>query len=90
MEGVNGRYQLRHAAGLYWLLDMEQEGLEFQPPISFNESGAYIWRKLEAGMKPEKIAECLSREFEIEYCEARQDVDQFLEQLHEKRIKFGE
>lgn len=85
----NGRYQLRHAAGLYWLLDMEQEGLNFLAPVSFNESGAYIWKKLDAGMKSEEIAERLSQDFGIAYDGAQRDVDMFMEQLRAKRVKFG-
>lgn len=33
------RYQLRCAAGKYWLLDMEQDGETYRPPLMLNESG---------------------------------------------------
>ena len=36
------RYQLRHAAGRYWLLDMQQEGLVYHKPIELNECAAFI------------------------------------------------
>ena len=34
------RYQLRQAAGAYWLLDMEQ-GEQYKKPFMLNECGAY-------------------------------------------------
>lgn len=43
------RYQLRCAAGKYWLLDMEQDGETYRPPLMLNESGAYIFRQYMAG-----------------------------------------
>ena len=30
---MSERYQLRHAAGCYWLLDMEQSGKDYIGPI---------------------------------------------------------
>ena len=51
------RYQLRCAAGKYWLLDMEQDGETYRPPLMLNESGAYIFRQYMAGNTADKIAE---------------------------------
>lgn len=36
------RYQLRCAAGKYWLLDMEQDGETYRPPLMLNERGLYL------------------------------------------------
>ena len=41
--GGNERYQIRKAAGVYWLLDMEQSGIEGRGCVMLNESGALIW-----------------------------------------------
>lgn len=43
------KYQLRCAAGKYWLLDMEQDGEPYRPPLMLNESGAYIFRQYKIG-----------------------------------------
>lgn len=84
------RYQLRFAAGLYWLLDMQQDGVDFVQPTTFNESGAYVWRRIERGMKPDEIAKDFGKDYGIEYEEAKADVEGFLRQLHMKGIEFGE
>ena len=54
------KYQLRCAAGKYWLLDMEQDGEPYRPPLMLNESGAYIFRQYTAGNTADKIAEELA------------------------------
>lgn len=35
-SGNNG-YELRKAAGLYWLLDLRQDGEHYKPPLAMNE-----------------------------------------------------
>ena len=54
---MSERYQLRHAAGCYWLLDMEQSGKDYIGPIVLNESGAEIWNRLQAGGTIDQVAE---------------------------------
>ena len=48
------------AAGKYWLLDMEQDGETYRPPLMLNESGAYIFEQYMAGNTADKIAEELA------------------------------
>lgn len=74
-------YQLRKAAGTYWLLDMNQKGPAYTKPVPLNESGAYIWQMLEKGKQIEQIAESFAKEYEIAYEEAITDIRQFLRQL---------
>ena len=75
------RYQIRKAAGLYWLLDMEQRGTDRQEPVALNESGAYIWQQYERLGSDAAVAEELCEKFEIPAEEALADVKQFLKQL---------
>ena len=58
MVGENKKkYQLRKAAGIYWLMDMEQEGIPYRKPIPVNDTGADIWTLHEAGKSKDEIAE---------------------------------
>jgi len=79
------RYQLRSAAGGYWLLDMEQEGVPYKNPLSVNEVGAEIWRRMEEGLEREKIVDCLCQEYQAERAVVSEDVERFQEKLR----KFG-
>ena len=47
-------YQLRYAAGIYWLLDMSQPGYPYRKPLPLNEMGASIWRMMEKGWGQER------------------------------------
>lgn len=81
------RYALRQAAGLYWLLDMEQEGMPYKSPLPLNEMGAAIFQMMEQGMEQGEIADAISREYQVEQETALQDIIQFKKQLQEQGIK---
>ena len=53
------RYQLRQAAGAYWLLDMEQ-GEQYKKPFMLNECGAYIYRAYISGMSEDEIMQAFA------------------------------
>lgn len=83
------RYQLRYAAGVYWLVNIEQPGGSYISPVPLNEGGAKIWSMLENGTSMTDICEQLSGEYDIPPEQAREDVRDFITQLHSKRIDFG-
>lgn len=80
------RYQLRHAMGKYWLLDMEQERFCYKPPITLNDTGCFIWKQLCEGSTKEQLAQALSREYGIDGLQAGEDVAMFLEQMRKQGI----
>ena len=88
-KGVGGRYQLRYAAGLYWLIDMEQSGEAYIRPVPLNEGGAKLWRMIAGGASLEEICGQLCAEYEISMEEARSDTRDFLQQLQTMHIEFG-
>ena len=83
-------YQLRYAAGLYWLLDMEQSGVPYRKPLAVNEVGADIWKLLEQGEGEEEIAEKLSEEYQVSPEAIREDIAQFRQQLEQAGISVCE
>ena len=78
---MKSEYQLRHAAGKYWLLNMEQKGLPYERPILLNSVGAEMCGELRRGKTPEQIAEVLGQRYEVEAEEIKADVLQFFKQL---------
>lgn len=69
-------YQLRFAAGKYWLLNMQQ-GMEYQSPVCLNESGAYLWKLYEQGWSRAEIAKYLADDYGLEWEKAWQDTNEF-------------
>ena len=84
------RYQLRYAAGQYWLLDTWQKGVPYRSPLTMNEVGADIWRMMEQGCSREQIVDALSREYQTSRDVVEQDLEQFQAQLAEFGIKETE
>lgn len=84
------RWQLRHAAGCYWLLDMRQ-GLENRkPPLSLNQVGAEIWDFLQQGLEEEAVAEQMSSRYQIDKESALADVRGFLAGLEAQGVAVGQ
>ena len=74
-------YQLRSAAGKYWLLHMEQKGIPYERPLQLNVIGAEMWRLIRAGKTTGQIVEYLAREYDAPEEEVQEDVEQFYQQL---------
>ena len=89
MEQKN-RYQLRHAAGLYWLLDMDQPGIPYRKPVPVNEVAAAIWKMIEAGKTQSEIENEIGRIYGISGEEVHSDVQEFLDQLRSLKIINGD
>lgn len=78
-----GDYQLRYAAGTYWLLNMRQRGTDYVKPLALNASGADLWRMLRDGFDKAAIADRLCGEYGLEREAALKDVEEFSEQLRQ-------
>lgn len=77
----NDQYQLRYAAGRYYLLDMAQEGVPYKRPMELNQIGAEIWQLMVEGYSVEQVVQKIAEEYEAEETDIRGDVLQFQESL---------
>ena len=84
--GADKSYQLRHAAGRYWLLDMQQDGLVYHKPIELNECAAFIWKMCVRRRTQEEIASELQKHYGISMRQARKDTEQFIMRLREQGL----
>lgn len=89
-ENSTSRYQLRYAAGMYWLLDMEQDAGNYKRPMSMNEMGAEIWRLMQKNHSIDEIAVMLSKEYDADVTEIKEDIIQFHKQLNAYGVVTGE
>lgn len=80
------RWQLRYAAGSYWLLDMKRGNENRRTPLSLNQAGAEIWRLLQQGTEEEAAAELLCLQYRIDRESALEDVRGFLAGLKSQGI----
>ena len=80
---MNKKFQLRHAAGIYWLLDMEQEIGNYKKPLSMNEVGAEIFELMQEGKDNLHIAEILGDRYSSKPEDVLSDILGFELQLKE-------
>ena len=77
------RFELRHAGGLYWLLDVSQEGPEYKRPVAINVVGADIYIMIKEGKNKEEIITQLMNKYEADEKSIRDDVESFMNILME-------
>mgnify|MGYP002573338553 FL=1 len=86
LQKQSERYQIRQAAGMYWLLDMEQSGIPYRQPVLLNETGAAFWKLLAQGKPEDEVASVIASEYGVSREEIRQDVEQFLQKLRSQGV----
>ena len=84
MKIKNG-FVLREAAGSYVVMNVGGE-LAFNGMITLNETGAVIWRGIEAGKSYAQIAEDIVAEYDIDLDTALRDVIRFTEKMNEAGV----
>lgn len=77
----NENFILRHTADLMVILPVGLASVNFPGMISVNETGALLWELLAQEQTADILAEALTKEYEVEFARAKEDVDKFLEQL---------
>lgn len=60
--------------------------LETKRIYALNESGAFIWKRLQRGLSAQRIAAAMSRRFSISRRRARQDLRSWLALLRQKQL----
>lgn len=88
MNQMFGDYQLREAAGFYWLIDMKQSGETWRPPLQLNETGALLFAGIYDGRTKEELAGELAERYQLPMEEMEADVEAFLTQLTANGISF--
>lgn len=84
------RYQLREAAGHFYLLDMEQSGVPYKRPMELNSIGAEIWQMMVDSHTTEQIIKELACEYRVNAGDIREDVLQFQRSLITYGVEIGE
>lgn len=83
---MKNNYLLREIAGEYMLVPLGERGLTFNSIVTFNETAAFIWKRLEENLTEEEIAKALTLEYNVTYQQALEDVQQLIGYLKEKNV----
>ncbi len=74
-------FVLRQVAGTWVVLPLGAETVNFSGMLQLNDSGAMLWRVLEAGGDKNALVDALLGEYDVTRQEAEADVDEFLNKL---------
>ena len=74
---------LRELGESYIVVPTGDAKLQFNGMISFNGTGAFIWRSLEKGLDREETVAALTSTYEVDEAIAAADVDRFYGKLRE-------
>ncbi|MBQ7521730.1 MAG: PqqD family protein [Clostridia bacterium] len=78
------KFLLREIDGEYLLVPLGNSNQQFTSLITMNETGAFIWKRLEQNKTPEQIATDLSKEYKVSFDKAKADVIKFIAYLQSK------
>lgn len=78
---TNPDYKYRKIAGVHYLIPCADAAERSKTPVELTETAAWIWLRAETGERTEKIAACMTEEFEVDQETAQKAVEGFLELL---------
>lgn len=77
---------LRHVADTWLVLPLTTANVSFNGMITLNETGAMLWKALEAGANKTMLAELLMKEYAVDFAQAMDDVEAFLKKLLQQEL----
>ncbi len=79
---IKSGYLLREVAGNFIVVSIGQAAVDFNGMLTMNETGAFLWKKLEGGASAEELKEAMQKEYEgADEKTISDDVDSFIESL---------
>lgn len=79
-------YLLNELVGTFVVVAVGKRAKEFNGMINLNETGAFIWRKIEEGLDVDKIAESMTAEYEVDLDTAKKHTEEFIQKLQNANI----
>ena len=78
---LKGSFVLRQIEDSWVAVSLDTDSLDFSGMLTFNESGALLWRALEQGADRETLADVLTAEYDVDRATALEDAEAFLNTL---------
>lgn len=83
---VKEDFLLREVAGCYVVVPVGKTAVDFNGMLNLNETGAFLWKKLQTETTREKLIADLLDEYEVSEEVASADIDKFIDKLKEKEL----
>ncbi len=83
---IKSDYMLRNVAGYYVVVPIGEGTLNFNGVINLNESGATLWKAMEADVTEADLVRALTSEYEVDEETAKTDVAAFVKKMKEANL----
>lgn len=80
MKIKNG-LSLYEVAGSYVVVPTEDETLDFNGMVTLNETGAFLWKRLEQECGREQLVQALLDEYDVSQEQAQRSVERFVAEI---------
>lgn len=79
-------FMLRQTAGRNIVVAVGQASEEFNGLITLNETGAFLWKMLQAGTTYEDMLKELLDEYDVSEADAKAGIDAFLKSIRDAEL----
>lgn len=80
---IKSDYLLRKVADSYVVVPVGKATVDFNGMINLNETGAFLWKKLQSGADEDALLKALRAEYDVDDQTALQGIQTFLDKLKE-------
>lgn len=83
---IKDGFILRQVAGNYVAVAVGEESVNFNAMVTTNDTGAFLWEKLQTETTEEELLNALVSEYDIDRETAKADIAEFLEELRKGKL----
>jgi hypothetical protein len=83
---IKDGFMLREIAGTWIVVPIGQRVVEFNGLMTLSETGAVLWKKLEAGSTMDELAAAILDEYDVDEETAMADIQEFVAAVSEKGL----
>lgn len=83
---IKDGFILRQVAGNYIVVAIGDEAVNFNAMITLNDTGAFLWEKLQNETTKEELLNILLGEYDIDKETATKDLEDFIKQLEDGKL----
>lgn len=83
---IENRFILRQIMNDYVIVPVGKTVLDFNGVITINETGAFLWEKMQEEFSISSLVEAVLNEYDIDRQQAQKDVEDFIEVLKDNNI----
>lgn len=79
-------FVLRNICGEYVVVAVGRQTLDFKGLIKLNETGAFLWERLQAESTTEELLTAMQAEYDVEAATASADIEAFVTALRNAEL----